>query len=290
MARYFMLHAATARESYDAGQMDADMRHILWRDYTNTLYASKWYELFPREDGRNALTWKGRFTSVVGPQIYNFYSSGEEVLQNLSDGGIGFGQFWDMIRGRCQYAWCIQELWKGRFWDVVGGSTFGGWGFTGNPAYCTASTDEYNNVTLTLWDPATANQQAMNMDLRAVPFFNSDAPVSSLLQTPDDPGGAGSQFAVANHAQLLAKMVPALSFAVGANPLGALPASQNVNMQHREQDGQVIDAGLQNGWPAGRMLGWSGDRWLHGDYRTVAYLNVYELFDDIVKRRGHFDQ
>ena len=291
--RYFMLHAAMAREAYDPGQYDSDMRHIYWRDYTNRLYTSKWYQLFPQGDGRNDLSWAGRFTAVVGPQVYNFYSSGEDVLQNLSDGGAGFGALWDIIWGRYQYVWCIQELWKGRYWDFVGGSTYGGWGFTDNHDYYTATTDEYNNVTWTLWDASTANQQVTNMDLKTVPFFDSDAPVPSLLQEPDNPSGAGSQFATDNRAQLLAETVPALSFAAGANPLLILneySQTQNINMQHRVENGQVIDEGLQNGWPAERMSGWSGDRWLHGDYRTIAYLHVYKLFDDIVKTKGHLDQ
>ena len=68
-SRYFMLHAAMAREAYDSLQYDVDMRHIYWRDYTNTLYASTWYSLFPMNDGRHGLSWGGRFSSVVGPQV-----------------------------------------------------------------------------------------------------------------------------------------------------------------------------------------------------------------------------
>ena len=281
--RYFMLHAAMAREAYDAGQYDADMRHVYWRDYTNTLYTSKWHDLFPQGDGRNELTWKGRFSSVVGSQVFNFYSSGEDVLQNLTDGGVGFGGLWDIIWARCQYVWCIQELWKGRYWDFVGGSSYGGWGFTDNHLYY----DEDLGGNLWPWDSTKANQQVTNMDLKTVPFFDSDAPVPSLLQDPINPNGAGSQFATANRPRLLAEMVPALSFAAGANPVQSIAdlGGMNINMQ-----GQVVIGGYQNGWPAGRMSGWSGDRWLHGDYRAVAYLYVYKLFDDIVKTKGHLDQ
>ena len=39
--RYFMLHAAVAKEAYDSGEFDEDMIQSDWRDYTNRVYASK---------------------------------------------------------------------------------------------------------------------------------------------------------------------------------------------------------------------------------------------------------
>ncbi len=273
--RYFMLHAAMAKEALDAGQYDADMRHVYWRDYTNTLYVTKWHELFPQGDGRNTLTWKGRFSSVVGPQVYNFYSSGEDVLENLSDGGVGFGELWDIVWGRYQYVWCIQELWKGRYWDFVGGSSYGGWGFTDNHVYC----DQDSEGFWWIWDSTKANQQVPTMDLKAVPFFNSATPVPSLLQEPNNPSGSGSQFARANRARLLAEMVPALSFATGANRLTPLGDDGNFDMN-----------AMKNGWASARMTDWSEGRWLHGDYKTVAYVHVYKVFDKISKELGGLDQ
>ncbi|MFO7534753.1 MAG: hypothetical protein R6X19_03565 [Kiritimatiellia bacterium] len=121
----------------------------------------------------------------------------------------------------------------------------------------------------------------------ATPAPDSDTPVQSLLQEPNNTNGAGSQFATANRSLLLAETIPALSFATGANPVQGIEdlGGMNINMQS-----QVVDGGFQNGWPAGRMSGWSGNRWLHGDYRAVAYIYVCELFEDIVKSKGHFDQ
>ena len=82
--RYFMVDCAVAMEAYDAGlTTEPAMTHPEWRSYTNSLYASEWYQLFPDSDGRHGLTWRGRFQDVPKlTQLYNFYSSGEEVLEN----------------------------------------------------------------------------------------------------------------------------------------------------------------------------------------------------------------
>ena len=279
-SRYFMLHAAVAQEAYDVSAYEPDMRQSDWRPYTNRLYASKWHEIFPAGDGRCSLCWTGRLASVVGPQVYNFWSSGEDVLGNLTTGGIppfDLSLLWQAMHGR--YAWCLQELWKGRHGDWLGGSTYGGWGFTDDHACYTATTDEYNNVTWTLWDAATANQQATSLDLKAVPFFNSSDPVGSVVQDPTNSTGAGSQFATTNRTRLLAEMIPALSFATGANRLNNMDNDHNFNMN-----------GMMNGWPADRTDDNGDPAWFHGDYHAVAYLYTYKVFDKIVKDLGTLNQ
>ncbi len=278
-ARYFMLHAAVAAEAYESTRFDPDMVQMDWRPYTNSLYASKWNTLFPTNDGRRSLTWAGRFSSAIGPQVFNYFSDGEDVLENLTTGAIGFGTMWDTITTRGEYAWAIQEMWKGRWWNlpsswIVGGSDYGGWGFTADANYYT------NSV---IFAPNRACQIAAN-ELMAVPFFNSDAPVPSLLAEPNNPTGVGSQYATANRSQILADMIPALSFATGANSLSSLNDPVNGN---RNLDMNTL---FKNGWPAARLSGWSNDRWLHGDYRAVAYVYVYTLFDDIVKTKGQLNQ
>ena len=52
-----------------------------WNMYANRLWASDWWKLFPADDDRNKLTWNGRFGYLRNIEIYNFYSSGEEVLR-----------------------------------------------------------------------------------------------------------------------------------------------------------------------------------------------------------------
>lgn len=265
--RYFMLHAAVAKEAYDAEEFDEGMIQSQWRDYTNRVYASKWCELFPQGDGRHSLSWTGRFSSVVGPQVYNFYSSGENVLENLHDGGVGFGIFWDNILLHQEYVWCVQELWKGRHESFIGGSDYGGWRF---------SMLYFNE--LVNFNPAAA-AELTPVTLRVHPFFDSSSPVSSLLQDPENPNGSGSQFATANRGRLLAEMIPAMSFAVGADDLDKLGVGGNFDMNTL----------YKNGWPAERLSDWSNGRWLHGDYNTVEYVYVYGVFDEIINIGG-FDQ
>ena len=37
-------------------------------------------------------------------------------------------------------------------------------------------------------------------------------------------------------------------------------------------------------WPPERIGSSSGDNWLHGDFKDVAYFYVYRLFDDVVTK------
>ena len=295
-SNYFMLHAAVTREAYWTNdQYDANMVQVDWRPYTDRLYASKWYQLFPTNDGRHHLTWAGRFASVTGPRLYNFYSSGENVLSNLEDGGVGFQQFLDdILKSRNLYVWCIQELWKGRHDDSWGGSTYGGWGFKGcydwDTNYCDEMYDPQSKLPIG-YSHYSADEAVGILDdsLVVEPFFDrGGAIMASLYADPNDSNGEGSLFAVSNQNRFLAEMIPALSYAAGANPVNALDVyigGRNINMQ-----GPIDSGGLQNGWPSERMGSWSGNRWLHGDYVHVAYVYVYKLFDRISKDLGGMNQ
>jgi hypothetical protein len=126
--RYYMLDAAVSMEAFDAGLTNQPfMTHPDWRGYPERLYASEWYRLFPDDDGRHALTWRGRFQDVPHlTELYNFYSSGEEALENRHDDSdpwitdiASFQLQWPTLKlplnwltGR--YAWVLQETLKGR--------------------------------------------------------------------------------------------------------------------------------------------------------------------------------
>jgi hypothetical protein len=119
--RYLMVDCAVAMEAYDGDlPWEPAMTHPDWRSYTNRLYASEWYRLFPDSDGRNRLTWRNRFKDVPKrTQLYNFYSSGEEVLQNsymnlkpsIPD-VLGWQSGLSILPGTLP--WALQELLKGR--------------------------------------------------------------------------------------------------------------------------------------------------------------------------------
>lgn len=102
--KYFAIDASVALEAYgqivDAEGLikpdgtfsvdpSADMIKVEeWPDYIaagqSRLLASEWHELFPINDNRSQLTWRNRLAKVVsvtGQQVYNFFSSTEEVLR-----------------------------------------------------------------------------------------------------------------------------------------------------------------------------------------------------------------
>ncbi len=63
------------------------MAHEHWRDYTNICWSAKWHEFFAGDptDDRRKLTWKDRLASVSAlTELYNYYSSGDEVLELFS--------------------------------------------------------------------------------------------------------------------------------------------------------------------------------------------------------------
>ena len=82
MSKYFMLDAAVATETIDpAIGANTNMVRPDWQNYGNYSWASDWYELFATNDARSTLTWNGRLKNYGNTQLYNFYSSGEQVLR-----------------------------------------------------------------------------------------------------------------------------------------------------------------------------------------------------------------
>ena len=124
--RYMMLNAAVAIAAYDPStnaiteKSKFDMTPPEWRDYTNTVRSTHWYELFPANDARRALTWNGRFKDV--DKTVNFYSSEDEVVANGDDSV-------DELLSR-KFAWYNQEMQKGGYLvDLVPEA---GWAFGAN--------------------------------------------------------------------------------------------------------------------------------------------------------------
>ena len=82
--KLIMLNSAIPAEAFDPSLADATpenkLVHDNWTGYTNTCWAALWHQLFPSDDSRSKLTWRGRFAAVV-PIAVNFYSSGDEVLE-----------------------------------------------------------------------------------------------------------------------------------------------------------------------------------------------------------------
>ncbi|MGC6454982.1 MAG: hypothetical protein ACON39_01505 [Coraliomargaritaceae bacterium] len=104
------------------------------------LYAANWYDLFGPEDNRRKLTWKDRFESVPD-NAYNFYSSGEDVLENAKDGEtvtaalLDHFKNWVTGQNAGSHAWVTQEIAKGGK-NLLAQAAFselhGGWKRNGN--------------------------------------------------------------------------------------------------------------------------------------------------------------
>jgi hypothetical protein len=128
--------------------------HPYWRGYEACTLAANWHQLFTdttvfQDDDRSALTWSSRF-SAAAPVLYNFWSSGDEVLEIATYGAPTVAELiWSVVNPWSdgdprQYTWHKQELYKGR--NLIYGTGWAGWGFA-HPLIQTAeganlSTDE----------------------------------------------------------------------------------------------------------------------------------------------------
>src|ERR1035437_9461351 len=150
----------------ETAPINEDMVHIAWEKapddrYKPHLWASEWHCLWTGGDGRSKLTWRNRLSNLRNVNVYNFYSSGEEVLDHHDHTEKPSRD--DTIFGHPlgRYAWAIQEKLKGCMrLNGTGGSNFGGWGFgdvtnTGRPII-----------------PGVAANTLTAAELRQQPFFN----------------------------------------------------------------------------------------------------------------------
>ncbi len=252
VTNYFMLDAAVAIEAYNSAQLSVDeMRPSHWAEYSNHTWAANWHILwnFNTNDARNNLTWLNRFGDI--PNAVNYYSSGEEVLANsvpnpppipLAPPSSG------------QNAWTFQEMMKGCIQPALIPclAGHGGWGFN------------------TLWqiyneppNPGLMNSLS-DSALRTGPVFKPFYSTNIF-------GPNGSQFVSDPEvrAKLLGEAIPALSRATGRNEVD----NRFGAYANKDMNAEFITPGLT--WPQ------SDGNWKHGDFRGVAYLFNYGLYDDI---------
>jgi hypothetical protein len=276
---YFMIDAAVPIEALGGIGTNENlvMTHSDWTDgatnlwgtgYGTNLWASYWCKLFPTNDYRSQLTWNNRLAAgLENANVYNFYSSGEEVLRTFptrptpSFAGIAANQVFQTVwNGKPigSYVWCYQELLKGRMPFDVLGSTHGGWGF--NTYYTT-----YVGSTPFYISPTNAAQLGV-ATLKTNPVFDV---------TFDTPlfGASGSTYAQAHYNRILSDAIPALTLPAGANPVSILGVTHNFDMKTE----------LENGWPQGRLQNLTeGNNWWHSDFHQVAYTYTYLLFNKMV--------
>jgi hypothetical protein len=279
ISQYFMLDAAVPVEAIDPAAVTNFMVYSTglnnWPPYTNRLYPTSWHLLFPTNDARSTLTWNNRLGNLGSVDIYNFYSTGEEVLRTTNSdpppgvltmiaGQLTF-HFWDNLPFGT-YTWYWQEKGKGTAsQDWFLGSSHGGWKMNYYPPYLYSS-----NGFIAFTSPAQAltipNSQLMTNAFFDVTSTNWGTADLALY------GGGGSSYAQANRSRLLADVFPAMSVVAGANPIPSFDNNHNKDMMT-----------LENGWSLGRLT--SGERsnnWHHSDFVQMAYTFTHQLFDQFV--------
>jgi hypothetical protein len=292
ISAFFMMDAAFAIEAIDGSAgVNTNMIHPDWAEYTNTLWASYWHQLFTN-DYRTSLTWNNRLANFQTAEVYNFYSSGEEVLrmypgmppnaaiataEQIGFAAQGQGAFaafvihslWPDLSGKPvgDFTWVWQEKMKGRCdHDFLLGSSHNGWGFNNaDPSYSwyTNDPEEGGLVLVRLSPPLAAALPASQLQTNA--FFDMSA-FTTLF------GSGGSAYAQTYSNSIISSGIPALTLPVGANVVNILGAANNFNMQ----------TSFENAWPLERMQTSETNNWHHSDMHEVAYTYTYKLFQQMV--------
>jgi hypothetical protein len=285
---YFMVDAAVAIEAIDTtAASNPDMYPSAWAGYNSRLWASKWFSLWPANDGRSTLTWSGRLTNFQNTVVYNFYSSGEEVLRDYTNdpptkySTIAADEAGYAATGETgEYTWAWQEKLKGLLAaNFLLSSDHGGWQF--NVAYET-------NIIVgasSSWEPMSpaAAAELTTTELQTNAFFNFAS--GGLYPFNDDLAletSSGSSYAQTNRNRIISDAIPCLTLPVGANPVNRLaPIGQtdrNFDMQLNYENGWPADRGAAQ-YPPGTT---AAGEWHHSDNRVVAYPFTYLLFNQMV--------
>ena len=256
-SKYYMLNAAVPMEAYDNGSFSSVMCDEEWEKVPSNYLAANWSKLFPANDFRASLSWRGRFAGIAN--AVNCYSPTEDVLANAEVGQL-------TLSGG---AWKIQEFTKGTtVWHELNSLPFfdlnvaceGGWGintyYSLNPlwyVYQYGFTDKVQSdmtredaITHPLFTPFRSESEAMHSTNL---FTIADATYREQLR-----------------AKFLGDAIPATSFAAGANFTGG--GLKNHNMH---------DDMPRDGWPRDQF------EWLHSDIKDVSYSYVYKLFNYILQ-------
>ena len=277
ISQYFMMDAAVAIETIDPTSSNTNMIYSTWQGYTNRLFASDWWQLWPVSDNRSTLTWSNRVGNLRNVDVYNFYSSGEEVLREYDSNppdtvlGAVTTEIWNALPWTSAvpfgtYAWYWQEKGKGacsQNWLL--GSDHGGWKF--NSSY-----DIFPGGMRTHLPPARAATNSTTM-LQTNAFFDwGNYTFSSHPDFVNLPGTSGSSYAQTNRNRILSDAIPAMSLVLGANPVPD-PGIVALNLDMQS---------LENGWSPGRLRQKEGNNWHHSDFHEMAYTFTYQLFNQMV--------
>jgi hypothetical protein len=222
------------------------------------------------------LNWNNRLGNLRSVDVYNFYSSGEEVLRTTTNdpppevldkvATQAAYHFWDGYPFG-SFTWYWQEKGKGTCdQDWFLGSSHGGWRFS----------DYYFGVPVV---SANSTAYTPNSMLPEHPFFDFSRAALVGPPSPDlalTNAATGSAYAAANRNRILADAIPAMSLVAGANPVPRLAPFGQPNKNFNMNTAQ-----FQNGWSQGRT-GNEANLWHHSDFVQMAYPFTYKLFNQFV--------
>jgi len=290
ISQYFMMDAAVATEAIDLNaSMNTNMiyssSYSPWRNYGTYVWASYWYQLFPTNDARSTLTWNNRVGNLRNVGVYNFFSSGEEVLREYDPNppstvlGAVMTEIWNALPWTSavpfgSYAWVWQEKGKGtcsQNWFL--GSDHEGWQL--NDTLGSGYVYFVNGLRTNI-PPSQAAAAPPSQLLVTNAFFNMS--VDTAIFTTST---SGSTYAAANRNRILSDAIPALTLPLGAN------YDANLDLEFGGTRNFDMQASFENGWPAGRGTPQWGNltaagEWHHSDFHQVAYTFTYHLFDKMI--------
>ena len=259
-----------------------------WTNYESRLWASKWFNLWPTNDARSALTWHGRLDNFQNATVYNFYSSGEEVLRDYPGDppdyllGIAAGQLVSLWEGDTgEYTWAWQEKLKGLMpANLLLSSDHGGWQF--NEAY-----ETYTYIGGSYyWVPESPEAAAAltTAQLQTNAFFSFGSTNGYSSCSTNDlalESSSGSSYAQANRNRILSDAIPCLTLPIGAN------ADTDLNVIFGETEILICKPVMKMVGHLGRpprLCGRSiaAGEWHHSDVRAVAYTFTFPLFNQMV--------
>jgi hypothetical protein len=276
---YYMINGAAPIEAYDLANVpDAQITRMTESKWKNgapgnrSTYAANWHQFFDAtpSDHRSELKWKGRFGGIL-LKTHNFYSPGDEVVgdpewDSPSILGVIFIQGFNFSRG----AWVTQEFAKGaNFGESLAvlnlSRVQGGWG---ESIVCTP--------------PWGIGSLPPSPDQTREPYFGYFLERDLFDIAPAKASATAGQKLV--QYDLLARGIPALSFAVAVHPLKPLENPDNPSLDRNfDMEAHGRDSGV---WPIeGHTAGsQNAGRWLHSDFKNVALPYVHKMYDEMINR------
>ena len=261
-----MFNSAVPRETYSTTYVAQDrgnMRNPEWQNYPTRLWSTDWKDLYAANDGRNKLTWQGRFSDISTKTTpFNYYSTGEDVAASSVTGGKP-SAITVAVKG--SGAWVSQEMNKGlAIKTTVNGLATGNWLAGGGWDF---NWQHYTAYKPTLFaSPDTS--PITPAELRANPFFKPftrlkvvNGGANPAADGTDITSAAGSAHAsnYAVRAWILAHEMPALTLPCASNSLGNII------------DGKDMETTFKSG-------NWSGAKWIHSAMKDQDSTRVWKLY------------